>query len=334
MANQHTNTWTPEQEAELAALYPTHTVQQLTVLLGRSVRSLEAKTRKMGLQKVLLAPFSPEEKALIAYHYPLTGTKELLTLIPGVDPIRLNDYASRHKIRYMPVSVVDETVLRELCAQGLSYDRIAAAMGGNRSTVRYHAIRLGLDKAPQPKFGNPSTRKARAEKAPRIAKPKAVKAPKVKAARPAKVAAPRPLALFKQESLQREVRAMNAQGRTLGYMALALNCGTSTIDRALRDMGLSRERPAATWRVTQAPKMQVVKDDYRFQPKAACGKKAPSKVVAGGEKTSEYLKSLPRNHPHLLAYERLTRPREPRRDLRYKAQFLAALEETSYALAA
>lgn len=320
MANQHTSPWSAERKAEFAALWPTHTAKQLAARYGCSVRAIEKQARYAGIRKHP-EDFSADEQALIRLHYPVGGAMLAHQYMPTRNRKSINQFASRFKIAYEPWPEPFRLQLAEWCRQGFTFAEMGRLADRRPGNVRHAVLALGLSITP----------KAKAEKAPKVIRLKAEK--------------PVRLPLYKQAEVQQQVAAYVAKGRTTRYIAKEMELGNSTVQRILNELGLSTatakaptrgradfrvRRPASPAATRPAP-MKIVPDErpaVRFQPKPACGKKSPSKVVEGGEKTVDYLKGLPRLHPHQQAYERLTRPGQPRRDMRFKSQFLSALEET------
>lgn len=327
MANQHTSPWTPGQDAELLRLFATHTNRQIGELLGKPMQSVQKQSRKLGLERgVKELGFTPEEHALVAKHYPKGGATGVRPLLRNRSLGAIRNHAHRHGIHYEPLDELELVVLRSLCAQGLSYAAIGRSLGKSKGSIQGLVATLGIAKVDAPKGGN-----------------KRVRAARVKPPKPERV---RHVPLHLRPEIQQQVAAYVKEGRSSAYIGTAMELGKSTVQRTLAALGLTTAqatkaplyragiRPPAP-KPAPKPTMRVVRETVeplRFQPKAPTGKKSPSKPVFIGEKTSDYLKGLPRLHPHQTAFERLTRPGQPRRDLRYKSQFLAVLEETTQPL--
>lgn len=312
MANQHTSPWTPERKAEFLRLFPTHSNKQLAAHFATTIRSIEKQVRQAGVRRHLLGPFSAAEQALIRLHYPLGGAMAVHPLLPDRCRKSINQYAFREGIAYDPWPASLREQLAALCAQGLTYAKMGAALGKRPGYVRYIVVALGytVQKPVKPPKPAPAPRKAAAPKPP--------KPPKER--------------VFLKPLVQERVRQLVKAGAGYERISKELGIGNSTISRIVKALGVTIDRkPTYTTHAAPAPKklpvMQVVKEPVRFQPKPASGKKAPSKQLDGAQRTSELLRPLPATHPYQQAYLRLTRVGQPRRDLRYAHDFFAAAQQ-------
>ena len=92
--------WTEQAEAVLRRLYPEHGAAAVRREIGRefSMRAIYQQARKLGIERVMVGPWTAAEDAVIAALYPDGGTEACVPMLPDRTPIAIQARAKRIRV--------------------------------------------------------------------------------------------------------------------------------------------------------------------------------------------------------------------------------------------